>query len=134
MMIETDRLELEMETGTTYWDCFKKVNIRRTEISVMVFVIQVLSGIYLVGYAALFFQCEYSKLIDGFCANDCSGWSRYSEIILHERRLLGSWIRRMLHVLDSYLALWAKANLQPRTGLLNPHHVYHRYFGLCSKL
>ncbi|KAH8648299.1 general substrate transporter [Tricladium varicosporioides] len=56
MMIETDRLELEMETGTTYWDCFKKVNLRRTEISVMVFVIQVLSGIYLVGYAALFFQ------------------------------------------------------------------------------
>ena len=56
MMIETDRLELEMETGTTYWDCFKKVNLRRTEISVGVFVVQVLSGIYMVGYAALFFQ------------------------------------------------------------------------------
>jgi len=62
MMIETDRLELEMQTGTTYWDCFKKINRRRTEISVMVFVIQVLSGIYLVGYAALFFQCEYPRL------------------------------------------------------------------------
>ncbi|KAF4626348.1 hypothetical protein G7Y89_g11809 [Cudoniella acicularis] len=56
MMIETDKLELEMETGTTYLDCFKSVNWRRTEISIGVFVVQVLSGIYMVGYAALFFE------------------------------------------------------------------------------
>lgn len=56
IMIETDKLELEMETGTTYWDCFKKVNRRRTEIAVGVFATQVFSGIYLVGYAAYFFQ------------------------------------------------------------------------------
>ncbi|RDL29945.1 putative maltose permease [Venustampulla echinocandica] len=56
MMIETDRLELEMETGTTYWDVFNKVNRRRTEIAVAVFTTQVFSGIYLVGYAAYFFQ------------------------------------------------------------------------------
>ncbi|KAA8573516.1 hypothetical protein EYC84_005101 [Monilinia fructicola] len=56
MMIETDRLELEMETGTTYWDVFNKANIRRTEIAIAVFVTQVFSGIYLVGYAAYFFQ------------------------------------------------------------------------------
>ena len=58
MIIETDRLEVEMETGTTYWDCFKKVNLRRTEISVGVYTIQVFSGIYLVGYATYFFQCK----------------------------------------------------------------------------
>ncbi|KAF8855921.1 sugar transporter [Acephala macrosclerotiorum] len=56
MIIETDRLELEMETGTTYWDCFKPINRRRTEISVGVYTIQVFSGIYLVGYATYFFQ------------------------------------------------------------------------------
>jgi MFS transporter, SP family, general alpha glucoside:H+ symporter len=56
MMIETDRLELEMETGTTYWDVFKRINLRRTEISIGVYSIQVLSGIYLVGYATYFFQ------------------------------------------------------------------------------
>jgi len=56
IMIETDRLEYEMETGTTYCDCFKKVNLRRTEISIGVFVIQALSGIYLINYATLFFQ------------------------------------------------------------------------------
>jgi hypothetical protein len=58
MMIETDRLEVELETGSRYIDVFNKVNIRRTEIAVAVFTTQVFSGIYLVGYAAYFFQCE----------------------------------------------------------------------------
>ena len=56
MIIETDRLEYEMEAGSTYRDCFKKINIRRTEIAVGVYCIQVLSGIYLVGYATYFFE------------------------------------------------------------------------------
>lgn len=56
MIIETDHLEHEMEIGTTYWDCFKGDNLRRTEISVGVYTIQVFSGIYLVGYATYFFQ------------------------------------------------------------------------------
>jgi SP family general alpha glucoside:H+ symporter-like MFS transporter len=56
MMIETDRLEVELETGSRYIDVFNKVNIRRTEIAVAVFTTQVFSGIYLVGYAAYFFQ------------------------------------------------------------------------------
>ena len=60
MIIETDRLELEMETGTTFMDCFKSINIRRTEIAVGVYTIQVFSGIYLVGYATYFFQRELS--------------------------------------------------------------------------
>ncbi|KAI1630416.1 MFS sugar transporter-like protein [Exophiala viscosa] len=55
IIIETDRLEKEIETGSTYWDCFKKINRRRTEIAVGVYTIQVLSGIYLVGYATYFF-------------------------------------------------------------------------------
>ena len=60
MIIETDKLEREMEAGSTYTDCFKKINIRRTEISVGVYVIQVLCGIYLVGYATYFFTREYT--------------------------------------------------------------------------
>jgi MFS transporter, SP family, general alpha glucoside:H+ symporter len=55
MIIETDRLEYEMEAGSTYWDCFKKINRRRTEIATGVYAIQVFSGIYLVGYATYFF-------------------------------------------------------------------------------
>lgn len=60
MIIETDRLELEMETGTRYLDCFKAINLRRTEISIGVYTIQVFSGIYLVGYATYFFQRKSS--------------------------------------------------------------------------
>ena len=59
MIIETDALEQEMETGTTYWDCFKTINRGRTEISVGVYTIQVLSGIYLVGYSTYFFQRKW---------------------------------------------------------------------------
>ncbi|XMA12852.1 hypothetical protein WAI453_005643 [Rhynchosporium graminicola] len=56
MIVETDRFEMEMQTGTTYADCFKQINWRRTEISIGVYTIQVFSGIYLVGYATYFFQ------------------------------------------------------------------------------
>lgn len=56
MIIETDRLEREMEAGATYADCFKKINRRRTEVAIGAYTIQVLSGIYLVGYATYFFQ------------------------------------------------------------------------------
>ena len=56
MIIETDKLEHSLEAGSTYMDCFKPINLRRTEISVGVYTIQVLSGIYLVGYATYFFE------------------------------------------------------------------------------
>lgn len=56
IIIETDKLEQELEAGSTYLDCFKPANIRRTEISVGVYTIQVLSGIYLVGYSTYFFE------------------------------------------------------------------------------
>ncbi|KAF2672091.1 general substrate transporter [Microthyrium microscopicum] len=56
MIIETDRFEHELESGSTYWDCFRKVNIRRTEIAVGVYTIQNLSGIYMLGYTTLFYE------------------------------------------------------------------------------
>ena len=56
MIVETDRLEHELEAGSTYWDCFRKINRRRTEIATGVYCIQVISGIYLVGYATYFFE------------------------------------------------------------------------------
>lgn len=64
MMIETDKLELEMETGTSYWDCLKGTNLRRTEISIAVFATQVFSGIYMVGYAAYFFNRKFPEAVE----------------------------------------------------------------------
>ncbi|KAI8625419.1 sugar porter family MFS transporter [Xylariaceae sp. FL1651] len=56
VITETDRLELEMEAGSTYFDTIKGVNLRRTEISTGVYTTQVLSGIYLINYGTYFFQ------------------------------------------------------------------------------
>jgi MFS transporter, SP family, general alpha glucoside:H+ symporter len=56
MIIKTDRLESEMEAGTSYRDIFKKVNLRRTEICTGVYTVQVLSGIYLIGHGVYFYQ------------------------------------------------------------------------------
>ncbi|XWW96022.1 hypothetical protein V2A60_003992 [Cordyceps javanica] len=53
---QTDRLEREYEDSTSYWDCFKGSNLVRTEISVMVYLIQVIGGNPLIGYANYFFE------------------------------------------------------------------------------
>lgn len=55
-IIETDRLEQELDSGSTYRDCFSSTNLRRTEIAIGVYSIQVISGTYLVGYAIYFFE------------------------------------------------------------------------------
>jgi MFS transporter, SP family, general alpha glucoside:H+ symporter len=54
VIVETDRLEQEL--GSTYLDCFRGVNLRRTEIATGVYCTQVLSGIYLINYGTYFFQ------------------------------------------------------------------------------
>ncbi|KAF6825786.1 Maltose permease MAL31-like protein 8 [Colletotrichum plurivorum] len=55
-IIQTDRLEQQLEAGSTYQDCLRGVNLRRTEISAGVYCSQVLSGIYLINYGTYFFQ------------------------------------------------------------------------------
>ncbi|KAF2677601.1 sugar transporter [Lentithecium fluviatile CBS 122367] len=55
-IIETDKLETEMEAGSKYLDVFRKVNWRRTEIAIGVYATQVLCGIYLINYGTYFFS------------------------------------------------------------------------------
>jgi len=40
----TLKIENEMESGSSYWDCFRGIDRRRTEIVCMTFAGQVLSG------------------------------------------------------------------------------------------
>lgn len=47
-------------------DCFRKINLRRTEIAVGVYSIQVISGIYLVSYATYFFELAGLPTRDAF--------------------------------------------------------------------
>ncbi|KAH8548447.1 general substrate transporter [Umbelopsis sp. PMI_123] len=55
MMVKTNHYEKEISEGTTYLDCFKGSNLRRTEICCMVWSIQNLSGSPVMGYATYFF-------------------------------------------------------------------------------
>lgn len=48
MMVHTNRLELAVESGTTYFDCFKGIDLRRTEIACMAWGIQVFFGLPIV--------------------------------------------------------------------------------------
>lgn len=56
MIEETNALEQEFEHNSSYWDCFRGSNLRRTEICVMVYLIQVIGGNPLIGYANYFFE------------------------------------------------------------------------------
>lgn len=50
MMVHTNELEKEIQFGTSYWDCFKGVDLRRTEIVCFVWAAQNLCGAGLMGY------------------------------------------------------------------------------------
>ncbi|KAI7538712.1 sugar porter family MFS transporter [Hortaea werneckii] len=56
MMIYTNELEKKEIAGAKYWDCFKGVNLRRTEIVTFVWAIQTLcGGMSMIGFSAYFF-------------------------------------------------------------------------------
>ena len=54
-MIEyTNELEKSLSSGTSYWDCFKETDLRRTEIVCCVWLVQTLVGTNLMGFSAYF--------------------------------------------------------------------------------
>ncbi|KAL4871826.1 hypothetical protein BDV12DRAFT_163178 [Aspergillus spectabilis] len=56
MMVHTTALEQKITTGSSYLDCFKGVDLRRTEIVCMVWAIQNLSGNSFSNYSTYFLQ------------------------------------------------------------------------------
>jgi SP family general alpha glucoside:H+ symporter-like MFS transporter len=56
MLRHSDEIEKELVAGTSYLDCFKGINLRRTEIACIAWVIQAASGASLMGYSAYFFE------------------------------------------------------------------------------
>ncbi|KAJ9608652.1 hypothetical protein H2200_006423 [Cladophialophora chaetospira] len=56
MMRHTDEVEKEISSGTSYINCFQGVNLRRTEITCIAWVIQASCGASLIGYSAYFFE------------------------------------------------------------------------------
>jgi MFS transporter, SP family, general alpha glucoside:H+ symporter len=55
-MIYTDQMEKQVAGGTSYWDCFRGIDLRRTEIVCMTWMAQTMSGTALSGLSAFFFQ------------------------------------------------------------------------------
>lgn len=51
MIKATNELEKAMATGTTYVQCFKGIDLRRTEIASMAWIIQAFCGAALMGYS-----------------------------------------------------------------------------------
>ncbi|KAK8087172.1 hypothetical protein PG994_002146 [Apiospora phragmitis] len=56
LMIYTDEMEKQVATGTTYWDCFRGLDRRRTEIVCMTWMAQTMAGSAVSGLSAFFFQ------------------------------------------------------------------------------
>ena len=56
MMIHTNALEKEISAGTSYWDLFKGVDLRRTEIVVATWSVQNLCGNSFMGYSTYFYE------------------------------------------------------------------------------
>jgi len=56
MMVHTDELEKEISSGTSYLDCFKGIDLRRTEIACVTWMIQTLCGSGLQGYSTQFYE------------------------------------------------------------------------------
>lgn len=56
LIVRTNHLEQELLVGTSYWDCFKGVELRRTEIACMVFAGQIFSGLLFAYNASYFFE------------------------------------------------------------------------------
>ncbi|KAJ7879362.1 maltose permease [Mycena leptocephala] len=55
-MIHTTAIEREIQAGTSYLQCFRGIDLRRTEIAMMVFAMQLLSGENLIGQGVQFFK------------------------------------------------------------------------------
>jgi SP family general alpha glucoside:H+ symporter-like MFS transporter len=54
-MIYTNEMEKQVETGTSYWDCFKGTDRRRTEIVCMTWIAQTLSGTVVGGLSSYYY-------------------------------------------------------------------------------
>ncbi|KAK9489448.1 hypothetical protein V1508DRAFT_442686 [Lipomyces doorenjongii] len=56
MMVHTTEMEKQFQEDTSYWDCFKGIDLHRTEISCMSLVIQSVSLGKILAFAMYFFE------------------------------------------------------------------------------
>ncbi len=66
MMVSTNELEKAIESGTGYLDCFKGIDLRRTEIVCVTWAIQNLCGSAFMGYSTYFYEQAGLPIVDSF--------------------------------------------------------------------
>ncbi|OOQ86311.1 Maltose permease MAL61 [Penicillium brasilianum] len=66
MMQHTNELEQEISSGTSYLDCFKGVDLRRTEICTAAWVAQSICGSAFIGYSTTFYEQAGLPTVDAF--------------------------------------------------------------------
>lgn len=66
MIIHTNALEEEAQAGTSFFDCFKGVDLRRTEIACGVWSIQNLCGSCFMGYSTYFLESAGLPVVKAF--------------------------------------------------------------------
>jgi SP family general alpha glucoside:H+ symporter-like MFS transporter len=66
MMVHTVEFEKEITSGTSYLDCFKGVDLRRTEVACLVWAAQNLCGAGLMGYSTYFYEQAGLPTSDSF--------------------------------------------------------------------
>jgi SP family general alpha glucoside:H+ symporter-like MFS transporter len=66
MMEHTNEVEKEISAGTHYWDCFTGVDLRRTEISSIVWLVQSVCGSTFMGYSTVFYEQAGLATVDSF--------------------------------------------------------------------
>lgn len=66
MMEHTNQLEQEISSGTSYLDCFKGVDLRRTEICAAAWVAQSICGSTFIGYSTAFYEQAGLPTVNAF--------------------------------------------------------------------
>lgn len=56
MMVHTNEMEKAISEGTSYKDCFKRTDLRRTEICAMVWFVQAFCGASFMGFSTYFYE------------------------------------------------------------------------------
>ncbi|KAI1388950.1 sugar transporter [Hypoxylon trugodes] len=69
LMVYTDEMEKQVSEGTTYWDCFKGIDLRRTEIVCGIWIAQTMSGTAVGGLSSYFYQQAGISDSDSFKLN-----------------------------------------------------------------
>ncbi|GAA6059559.1 hypothetical protein JCM10212_000615 [Sporobolomyces blumeae] len=68
-MVHTNEMEKVMDAGTSYLDCFRGTNLRRTEIAAVAWMIQTACGSGLIGQSTVFYQEAGLSAADSFSFN-----------------------------------------------------------------